>query len=106
MLVRIFLFVFMLLSSTAVGAARGPLLYVPLDNRPVCLDYALETMTAAGWEVETPPRDVIAGADRGGDPEKIFSWLQARLPKASAGVASADARLYGGLVDSRTYHLP
>ena len=34
---------------------RNTLLFVPLDNRPVCLDYTVESMKAAGWNVETPP---------------------------------------------------
>ncbi|WP_418596810.1 hypothetical protein, partial [Phascolarctobacterium succinatutens] len=26
-----------------------------MDNRPVCLDYTVQTMQAAGWDVQLPP---------------------------------------------------
>ena len=49
----------MLVSSTAL-AAKGTILYIPMDNRPVCLYYTVETMQAAGWDVQTPPLEYIA----------------------------------------------
>lgn len=101
------LFFAVLMSCQIVWAAsKGTILYVPMDNRPVCLDYTVDTMTAAGWDVKTPPRDIIAGADKNGDPENMFAWLEANIPDSIAVVASSDALLYGGLVASRTHHLP
>ena len=81
-------------------------LICPLDNRPVCLDYAVETMKAAGWNVETPPLEYIAGNDHSGNPDKLYEWLAARSATANAIVISSDALIYGGLVDSRTHQLP
>lgn len=54
---------FLPFSVTEASMGRNTLLFVPLDNRPVCLDYAVETMKAAGWNVETPPLEYIAGND-------------------------------------------
>lgn len=92
--------------QAAMAANRGTILYVPMDNRPVCLDYTLQTMEAAGWDVKVPPREYIAGAETSGDPEKMFTWLEQNTPEAVAVVASSDALLYGGLVASRTHEIP
>ena len=43
--------------SVADAAGRGTILFVPLDNRPVCLEYSVNSMAAAGWNVETPPEE-------------------------------------------------
>ena len=97
---------FLPFSVTEASMGRNTLLFVPLDNRPVCLDYAVETMKAAGWNVETPPLEYIAGNDHSGNPDKLYEWLAARSATANAIVISSDALIYGGLVDSRTQQLP
>ena len=106
-LMRVFMFcVVLLCCQTVLAAAKGTILYVPMDNRPVCLDYTVNTMEAAGWDVKTPPREYIAGAEKGGDPEQLFNWLESEAPASLAIVASSDALIYGGLVDSRTHEIP
>lgn len=92
--------------QSVMAANKGTILYVPMDNRPVCLDYTVQTMEAAGWDVKVPPREYIAGAENSGDPDKIFAWLEANTPEAVAVVASSDALLYGGLVPSRIHEIP
>ena len=86
-------------------AANGTLLFVPLDNRPVCLDYTVETMRAAGWDVKVPPREYIAGSVEAGKPDQLMDWLEQEGKTATASVISSDALLYGGLVGSRTHEL-
>lgn len=97
--------VLMLLCQTAF-AAKGTILYVPMDNRPVCLDYTVQSMQSAGWDVQVPPREIIADAQRPGDSEKLFTWLEENAEHSVAVVASSDALLYGGLVGSRTHEIP
>lgn len=94
------------LCQTAFAAGKGTILYVPMDNRPVCLDYTVQSMKAAGWDVKVPPREFIAGAETAGDTEKMFSWLEENIPESVAVVASSDALIYGGLVGSRTHQIP
>ena len=103
---RNLLFLVLLLLCQSAWAAKGTLLYVPMDNRPVCLDYTVQTMEAAGWEVKTPPVAYIANEKNMGEPEKIFAWLEQEAPQAVGIVASSDALIYGGLVASRTHELP
>ena len=35
--------------------SKGTMVFVPLDTRPVCKDYTIATMRAAGWDVLVPP---------------------------------------------------
>ena len=96
-----FLLLFLLLTSLA--EAGGRILFVPLDDRPVCLDYTADTFKAAGWDIETPPRDIIASFDHNGDPDKLYAWLASNATGSSAVVVSSDSMIYGGLVGSRTH---
>ena len=43
------------LQDHAVVKSRGTMVYVPMDTRPVCKDYTVATMKAAGWDVLVPP---------------------------------------------------
>ncbi len=103
---RIFIVLLFLIWCQSALAARGTILYVPMDNRPVCLDYTVQTMEKAGWDVRIPPREYIADEVRSGDSEKLFSWLEENASSSVAVVASSDALLYGGLVASRTHEIP
>ncbi|WP_405382802.1 DUF4127 family protein [Phascolarctobacterium sp.] len=85
--------------------AKAPtIIYIPLDNRPVCAAYAEQTMTAAGCTIIQPPEKYISSVDRNGKPEELLDWLEHKAPKADAAVISTDSLLYGGLVASRTHH--
>ena len=93
---RNLLFLVLLLLCQSAWAAKGTLLFVPLDNRPVCFDYTVQTMEAAGWEVKTPPREFIASEKSQGEPEKMLDWLEQNATDAIGIVASSDALIYGG----------
>lgn len=101
---NLFCLVLLLVCQTAL-AHKGTILYIPMDNRPVCLDYTVETMQAAGWNVKIPPRDIIADDKKSGDSDKLFTWLEENASQSVAVVASSDALLYGGLVGSRTHNI-
>ncbi len=105
-LVRVLLFLAGIALSSTVLAAGGTILYIPIDNRPVSLDYTVQTMQAAGWDVKIPPRDIIAEAEKGADAEQLFDWLEENAPESLAIVAASDALIYGGLVESRTHEIP
>lgn len=83
--------------------SRGIILYVPVDDRPVSLLYPVDTLQAAGWEVQVPPLESVGSLYRRGDPDKLFAWLEAKAPKADAAVISSDTMLYGSLIDSRIH---
>jgi len=79
------------------------ILYVPADNRPVSLEYAVDTVQAAGFDVLVPPAGYLAGRSFSGDPENLWQWVFDNAGRADAMVLSADSLIYGGLVDSRTH---
>lgn len=89
--------------SLPAQARQLTIIYVPLDNRPVCYDYVEQTMKAADCKIIMPPEKYIANGVANGDPEKIWDWLQNKAPKADAAVISTDSLIYGGLVASRTH---
>ena len=98
--------ILMLFCQSAWALDRGTLLYIPIDNRPVCLDYTVASMEAAGWRVKTPPLEYLACQDHVGNPEKLFAWLEQEATTSLGMVLSADTLLYGGLVGSRTHNIP
>lgn len=89
----------------AAPAAAATLLFVPIDDRPVCLQYTVDTLQAAGHEVLTPPVEILSTRGRPGDADKLWEWVFAHGWEADAAVLSADSMLYGGLVPSRTHEI-
>ena len=93
------LYFFLLICSqpSTAAAAEKPILYIPLDDRPVCLSYVVETMEAAGFSVITPPADLLASRGRDGDPAKLWKWLYQNAGNADAAILATDSLVYGGL---------
>ncbi len=91
------------LTSPAVQAAN--LVYVPMDDRPVNLEYVLDSVRAAGSEIVSPPADFIAGREHPGDVEQLWQWVSEQAAVSDALVLSSDSLIYGGLVPSRTHLL-
>lgn len=85
------------------AAASPKILYIPLDNRPVCLEYTVDTAKAAGYPVTTPPVKYLSDRSSQGDNEKLWTWLEQEAPHAEAAVIATDSLNYGGLVASRTH---
>ena len=99
---------FLLIISTGWGTlteASQKIIYVPMDNRPVCLSYVQKTATAAGFPLTVPPKDCIANYRSSGNEVKLWKWLEKEAPTAKAAVVSTDSLNYGGLVASRKHHL-
>lgn len=93
------LFLFCLLLPL-VASAKEKILFIPIDNRPVCLGYTVETLKAAGWDIQTPPEEYIAGRNRMGNPDKLFKWLEDNALLATDAVVSSDSLIYGGVGSS------
>lgn len=84
--------------------ANPRIIYIPLDNRPVCLEYVQDTATAAGYPLTIPPSGLISNHRSSGDNEALWKWLEKEAPKAKAAVIATDSLNYGGLVASRRHH--
>jgi GrpB-like predicted nucleotidyltransferase (UPF0157 family) len=79
------------------------LLFVPLDDRPVCLDLVVALAQAAGIDVRTPERALLGDRHRPANVASIWSWLEGETASDEANVliASAEMLCFGGLVASR-----
>ena len=88
------------------GAQAETVLFVPQDDRPVSLQYTVETAEAAGYTVLTPPKDLISGKNYHGEADQIWNWVRSNASKADVMVLSTDTLVYGGLVDSRKHNIP
>ncbi len=87
----------------AFAAAPAPVVFVPLDDRPVTLQLPIMLGAIAGRPVVTPPRPLVGHYLTPGDSDGILRWLatDAVTTQATALVASLDMIAYGGLVASR-----
>lgn len=94
-----------LLVGLCAPAAAEKLLFIPLDNRPVSLDYTVDSFRKAGVQVAIPPREYLASDRQAGDPVKLAKWLEQEARGADGAVVSLDSLIYGGLVPSRTHEM-
>ena len=77
---------------------------VPLDDRPVCLQYPTMMAPLAHAEVVAPPIELLGRFTTPGDTDAIARWLRAQDWRAfDALIVSTDMLAYGGLVASRVH---
>ena len=85
-------------------AQRKRILFIPLDDRPPCLQFTERMGTIGLTDVISPPRGLLGKFTKPGDPDQIIEWLQNQdLTTFDAAVISLDMIAYGGLVASRVY---
>ena len=99
----VFALCLLLLVGLCPVAAAGSVGYVPMDDRPVNLEYVLDTVRAAGVRMVTPSFSELAGRERVGSPERLWDWVFDQAPLNDAMALSSDSLIYGGLVPSRTH---
>jgi len=99
------LLTFLLLVVVNVSGYAQTIMYIPFDNRPVSLDYEVDTVTKGGFDILVPPEDVLANRTKSANPEVLWQWVFDHVNEANSIVVSADALIYGGLVGSRTHNL-
>lgn len=108
MIIKILLILILLMNvafSAFASIPKARILFIPHDDRPVSLQYTVDTLAAAGFEIVTPPRELIGTRGIPGNADKMWDWLFGELSGADAAVLSGDMLLYGGLVESRRHTL-
>ena len=85
---------------------KGKILFVPHDNRPISDEQTADNIKRIGWEIETPPDDILGSRESLGDPEAVWEWLEARAKTSDIAVLSSDTLIYGSLVGSRKHDYP
>lgn len=82
---------------------NSSILFIPLDDRPCCLDLVLHLAALAGRKVLTPPRGVLGRFQVPGNPVGILDWL-ANQDTGLPLIVSLDMVSWGGLIASRHPH--
>lgn len=103
---KVALMVTAIATSTSIQVDAETVLFVPQDDRPVSLQYSVDTAKAAGMTVLTPPQNLISGKTYKGQADQIWNWVEQNAGRADVMVLSTDTLIYGGLVDSRKHNLP
>ena len=103
---KVALMVTAIATSTSIQVDAETVLFVPQDDRPVSLQYTVDTAKAAGMTVLTPPQNLISGKTYKGQADQIWKWVEQNAGRADVMVLSTDTLIYGGLVDSRKHNLP
>ncbi|MTI80572.1 MAG: DUF4127 family protein [Firmicutes bacterium] len=81
------------------------IMYVPLDQRPVNLNYVTGTVDAAADNVITPPLELLPHKRNPGEIGKLWQWVFENGKQADYIVLSADTMVYGGLTPSRIHNI-
>lgn len=77
---------------------------VPLDDRPVCLQYPQMMAPLAHAEIVAPPIEQLGRFTTPGNTEAIARWLREQdWSRIDALIVSTDMLAYGGLVASRVH---
>ena len=112
-----FIFIFIVGNFFAVpshGEARDKkpepekILYIPHDNRPVVNKQTIEVVERAGYQVITPPPELLGNREDLGHPDRLWEWLENTTNNENkdikAAVISSDSMIYGSLVGSRKHY--
>lgn len=80
------------------------IIYIPHDNRPISDKQTVEVAAKIGYEIVTPPEEILGNRTELGEPEKLWQWLADNTnADTDAAVISSDTLLYGSLVGSRKH---
>jgi hypothetical protein len=96
------------LFSNSQSVSKHPLrvLFIPLDDRPPCLQFTQRIGLIGNADVITPPKELLGKFTKAGQSDKIIGWLkQQDLTSFGAAIVSLDMLAYGGLVASRAFNL-
>ncbi|GEO02518.1 hypothetical protein AAE02nite_01820 [Adhaeribacter aerolatus] len=96
-----------------VGSAQvkpgysAKILFIPLDDRPPCLQFTERMGLIGDAQVTSPPKELLGRYTTAGQSDKIISWLQQQdLKSYDAAIIALDMLAYGGLVGSRVHQVP
>ncbi len=98
-------FIMLIITCTLASQveAEAKIIYIPLDNRPVCLDYVKDTAAKAGYNLTIPPVKLLSNHKNNSNIKELWKWLEKEAPTARAAVIATDTLTYGGLVASRKH---
>ncbi|BCV22974.1 hypothetical protein hamaS1_30430 [Moorella sp. Hama-1] len=93
-----------LLGFSGVARAQHKVLYIPLDERPVNLDYVVAA-TADTLYVVTPPDFMLPDHRTPAPVDRLWDWAFKNARSTTGMVLATDTLIYGGLIPSRNHEL-
>lgn len=100
-------FVFSQAMALAQGDQGFRVLFIPLDDRPPCLQFPVQMGRIGEIELISPPRELLGRFTEFGQCDAIINWIKTQdLSRFDAAVVSFDMLAYGGLVASRVHATP
>src|SRR5690606_9148298 len=79
---------------------------IPLDERPVNTALPVRLGRVANCEVVLPPRHMLGTKKELGAYEGLGDWLSSVASEVDGLIVSIETLAFGGLIASRTTHLP
>ena len=77
------------------------ILFLPIDNRPVCYSLPKDIIDIdSSLNIELPPRELLGDLHKSADTKKLFEWIK-NVPECDVIILSLDTIAYGGLIPSR-----
>lgn len=83
-----------------MGRKLKKVLFIPLDDRPCCLEMVERISALADCDLLTPPRELLGHFQSPGEPSKILDWLEEQDDDVPL-ICSIDMVSWGGLIASR-----
>ncbi|WP_215224664.1 DUF4127 family protein [Echinicola shivajiensis] len=81
-------------------------IFIPLDDRPPCLQFPVRMGEIALTELVSPPERLLGNLQEPGQSDELIQWLLAQdYSDVDAVIIAADMLAYGGLVASRVYQV-
>lgn len=109
---KILLLLVLLLSATPLLIAQQQvkyskkILFIPLDDRPPCLQFTQKMGLIGDAQVVSPPLELLGRFTTPGQTQKIGEWIKEQdLKSYDAAVVALDMVAYGGLVASRIHKM-
>ena len=90
---------------SSVEASGEKIIFIPHDSRPISNKQSAEVVQKLGYEVVTPPIELLGNEKNFGEPDKLWEWLDKNADGATVAVISSDSMLYGSLVASRKHSI-
>jgi hypothetical protein len=82
------------------------ILFIPLDDRPPCLQFTEKMGLIGDAEVVSPPLELLGRFTTPGQTEKLTEWVKGQdLKSYDAAIVALDMVAYGGLVASRIHKM-
>ena len=76
-----------------VEASGEKIIFIPHDSRPISNKQSAEVVQKLGYQVVTPPIELLGNEKNFGEPDKLWEWLDKNADGATVAVISSDSML-------------